>query len=149
MKNFKTGIRIKLTNPDDETQPINAVFATVRSNPELLELINKIAEADTAETIASKKAELIHQKIRFAETEKEIKAVEKEYYDAVKNTTNSSMVLFDAIRDFVYQGYKLAGATDERAKMLTDVTDVEYLQLLKAKCMYGAGSLDFTLPEDQ
>jgi len=141
------GIKVKMRDPADETQVIYAEFATARSHPELKEVLRKIAVADTRESIASKKAQLINDRMEAAETADEVEAAGAELEEAVRQVGDASMALFDAIREFLCQGYKLAGANDELVEKLVSATDVEHLPQLKAKCLFGEGALDFTPPE--
>ena len=142
------GIKIKMRDPADETQVIYAEFATARSFPILKEILQKIAVADTRESVASKKAQLINDKMEAAETVEEVEAAGKELEEATKQVSDASVLLFDAVREFLYQGYKLAGADDEFVEKLVAATDVEHLAKLKAKCLFGGGSVDFIPPED-
>jgi hypothetical protein len=48
------------------------------------------------------------------------------------------------VHAFVVAGFKLAGASDERAEELASIVDIEKVDELKARCVYGAGCLDFT-----
>ena len=49
---MKIGLRVRLQDPDDPTQVINAQFATLRSNPQLKDMLTNIARLDVAESVA-------------------------------------------------------------------------------------------------
>lgn len=138
------GIKVTLRDPDNSTQLIHAEFATARSFPVMKELLQKIAKADNLESVAGRKRELAEAKLMDASTSEEAEAAGVALQTATEEVTSASMALFDAIREFVFKGYQLAGAPDDLAEKLADITDVENLPVLKAKCLYGAGCLDFT-----
>jgi hypothetical protein len=138
------GIKVTLRDPDDNTKLIHAEFATARSFPVLRELLQKVARTDTAESISGRKRELAEAKLLAANTSEEAEAAGVALQAATEEVTSASMTLFDAIREFVFKGYQLAGAPAEMAEKLADITDVENLPILKAKCLFGAGCLDFT-----
>ena len=138
------GIKVTLRDPDDNTKLIHAEFATARSFPVLKELLQKVARTDTAESISGRKRELAEAKLLAANTSEEAEAAGVALHAATEEVTSASMALFDAIREFVFKGYQLAGAPAEMAEKLADITDVENLPILKAKCLFGAGCLDFT-----
>jgi hypothetical protein len=142
---MKIGLRVKLQDPDDPTQIINAQFATVRSNPQLKDMLTNIARLDVAESVALKK--LQQEAKDFDETEdnywlkqEAVEKLEKARLDADAATAAT----LEAVHAFVVAGFKLAGATDERAEELASIVDIEKVDELKARCVYGAGCLDFT-----
>lgn len=138
------GIKVTLRDPDNSTQLIHAEFATARSFPVMKELLQKIAKTDNLESVAGRKRELAEAKLMDASNSEEAEAAGVALQAATEEVTSASMALFDAIREFVFKGYQLAGAPDDLAEKLADITDVENLPILKAKCLYGAGCLDFT-----
>lgn len=143
------GIKVTMRDPKDNTKLIHAEFATARSFPQMKELLRKIAVADNLESVAGRKRELAELRLMEAGTAEEADAACAALQEATDAVTEASCALFDAIREFVLDGYKLAGAPDELAERLADATDVEYLPMLKAKCLYGAGCVDFTKAEDR
>ena len=138
------GIKVTLRDPDNSTQLIHAEFATARSFPVMRELLQKVARVDAIESTAGRKRELAEGKLFAALTGEEADAAGAALQAATEEVTAASMALFDAIREFVFTGYQLAGAPDALAEKLTDITDVENLPVLKAKCLFGAGCVDFT-----
>ena len=135
---MKIGLRVKLQDPDDPTQVINAQFATLRSNPQLGDIPKAIARMDVAESVALKELQAVAK--RFDEdtaTPEELEAARLKADDATEQTLRQTHA-------FVVAGFKLAGATDERAEELASVVDIERVDELKARCVYGAGCLDFT-----
>lgn len=139
-----SGIKVTLRDPDDSTNLIHAEFATARSFPAMKELLQKIAKADNLESIAGRKRELAEAKLFAASSTEEADAAGVALQETTEEVTSASMALFDAIREFVVMGYQLAGAPEEMAVKLASITDVENLPILKAKCLYGAGCVDFT-----
>jgi hypothetical protein len=135
---MKIGLRVKLQDPDDPTQIINAQFATVRSNPQLKDMLTNIARLDVAESVALRDLQNVAKKFdEGISTEKELEAARLKADEATEN------VLLE-VHAFVVAGFKLAGATDERAEELASIVDIEKVDELKARCVYGAGCLDFT-----
>ena len=135
---MKIGLRIKLQDPDDPTQVINAQFATLRSNPQLGDILKAIARMDVAESVALKELQAVAK--RFDEdnaTPEELEAARLKADDATEQTLRQTHA-------FVVDGFKLAGETDERAEELASIVDIERVDELKARCVYGAGCLDFT-----
>ena len=135
---MKIGLRIKLQDPDDPTQVINAQFATLRSNPQLGDILKTIARMDVAESVALKELQAVAK--RFDEdtaTPEELEAARLKADDATEQTLRQTYA-------FVVAGFKLAGATDERAEELASIVDIERVDELKARCVYGAGCMDFT-----
>ena len=144
-----SGIKVKLRDPDNNTQLIHAEFATARSFPVMKELLQAIAKTDNIESVAGRKRELAEAKLMDASTSEEAEEAGVALQAATEEVTSASMALFDAIREFVFKGYQLAGAPDDLAEKLAGITDVENLPILKAKCLYGAGCVDFTKAADQ
>lgn len=135
---MKIGLRVRLQDPDDPTQVINAQFATLRSNPQLGDMLKAIARMDVAESVALKELQKVAK--RFDEddaTQEELEAARLKADDATEQTLRQTNA-------FVVAGFKLAGATDERAEELASIVDIEKVDELKARCVYGAGCLDFT-----
>ena len=135
---MKIGLRVKLQDPDDPTQVINAQFATVRSNPQLGDMLKAIARMDVAESVALKELQKVTK--RFNEdnaTQEELEAARLKADEATEN------VLLE-VHAFVVAGFVFAGATTERAEELASIVDIERVDELKARCVYGAGCLDFT-----
>ena len=136
---MKIGLRVKLQDPDDPTQIINAQFATVRSNPQLKDMLTNIARLDVAESVALKCLQKVAEsfdKNGFDNGE----VLEKARLAADEATAKT----LEAVHAFVVEGFKLAGAPDERAEELASIVDIEKVDELKARCVYGAGCLDFT-----
>ena len=136
---MKIGLRVKLQDPDDPTQIINAQFATVRSNPQLKDMLTNIARLDVAESVALKCLQKVAEsfdKNGFDNGE----VLEKARLAADEATAKT----LEAVHAFVVAGFKLAGASDERAEELASIVDIERVDELKARCVYGAGCLDFT-----
>ena len=135
---MKIGLRIKLQDPDDPTQVINAQFATLRSNPQLGDMLKAIARMDVAESVALKELQAVAK--RFDEdnaTPEELEAARLKVDDATATT-------LEAVHAFVVAGFMFADATAERAEELASIVDIERVDELKARCVYGAGCLDFT-----
>ena len=135
---MKIGLRVKLQDPDDPTQIINAQFATVRSNPQLKDMLTNIARLDVAESVELRLLQKVAK--AFDEGEVDGKALELARLDADEATAKT----LEAVHAFVVAGFKLAGASDERAEELASIVDIEKVDELKARCVYGAGCLDFT-----
>jgi hypothetical protein len=135
---MKIGLRVKLQDPDDPTQIINAQFATVRSNPQLGDILKAIARMDVAESVALRDLQKVAK--AFDEdnaTQEDLEAARLKADEATETTLRQ-------VHAFVVAGFKLAGATDERAEELASIVDIEKVDELKARCVYGAGCLDFT-----
>lgn len=135
---MKIGLRVKLQDPDDPTQIINAQFATVRSNPQLGDILKAIARMDVAESVALRDLQKVAK--AFDEdnaTQEDLEAARLKADEATETTLRQ-------VHAFVVAGFKLAGATDERAEELASIVDIERVDELKARCVYGAGCLDFT-----
>lgn len=142
------GIKITLRDPEDPAKLIHAQFATVRSHPELKELLSRCAALDVKESAAVRRMQLADRKLWEAETEADIAAAEAflSQLVAARNTVTEEMVA--AARAFVVAGFAAAGASDEHASWLADRVAMEDLPELKAKCLYGAGAMDFTKASD-
>lgn len=138
------GIKITLRDPNDVTNLIHAEFATARSHPELLGLLRNIASADVANSIAERKHEIAQDALYAATTPENADEAGKNLSAAMNAVTDASQALFDALLAFVVAGYTLAGAPTELAETLTDSTPLEQLPELKAKCLLGSGTVDFT-----
>jgi hypothetical protein len=135
---MKIGLRVKLQDPDDPTQIINAQFATVRSNPQLGDILKAIARMDVAESVALRDLQKVAK--AFDEdnaTQEDLEAARLKADEATETTLRQ-------VHAFVVAGFKLAGASDERAEELASIVDIEKVDELKARCVYGAGCLDFT-----
>jgi len=135
---MKIGLRVKLQDPDDSTQIINAQFATVRSNPQLGDILKAIARMDVAESVALRDLQKVAK--AFDEdnaTQEDLEAARLKADEATETTLRQ-------VHAFVVAGFKLAGASDERAEELASIVDIERVDELKARCVYGAGCLDFT-----
>ena len=135
---MKIGLRIKIQDPEDPTQIVNAQFATLRSNPQLGDILKAIARMDVAESVALKELQAVAK--RFDEddaTQEELEAARLKADEATEQTLRQTHA-------FVVAGFKLAGASDERAEELASLIDIEKVAELKARCVYGAGCLDFT-----
>lgn len=141
---MKIGLRVRLQDPDDPTQVINAQFATLRSNPQLKDMLTNIARLDVAESGALKKLQHAAKKFDEEEGEGDIRGAVKELERARLEADNATAQTLEAVHAFVVAGFKLAGATDERAEELASIVDIEHVDGLKARCVYGAGCLDFT-----
>lgn len=141
---MKTGIKIDYKNPDDETQLLHAQFATARTNPEMNDLMLECARKDVSENAALKRLELALEKLQAATDEETLLAAEKLVQDASDKRHAASAALVDAIHAFVVRGFELGGSSPETAELLASITPPERLQELKAACLFGSGSLDFT-----
>ena len=142
------GIKITLRDPEDPAKLIHAQFATVRSHPELKELLSRCAALDVKESAAVRRMQLADRKLWEAETEADIAAAEASQSQRVeaRNAVTEEMVA--AARAFVEAGFVAAGASEEHASWLADRVAMEDLPELKAKCLYGAGAMDFTKASD-
>ena len=138
---MKLGIKVTFKDPDNPAGIINAQFATARSNPEMLKLLRAIAEADVAESVAMQKLENAAERLKSS-TDPE--AMQAELLALRNASDDATLDVVEASRLFVVTGFKLAGSSDEQAEKLADIVDMADLAVLKAKCLYGAGSLDFT-----
>ena len=135
---MKIGLRVRLQDPDDPTQVINAQFATLRSNPQLKDMLTNIARLDVAESVALRDLQNVAK--AFDEdnaTQEDLEAARLKADEATEN------VLLE-VHAFVVAGFVFAGATTERAEELASIVDIERVDELKARCVYGAGCLDFT-----
>jgi len=138
------GIKITLRDPDDKTKLIYAEFATARSFPVLKEILGDIARADTAETVNARRMEIAELKLLEATSEEELDQAEEAMTAAKDRLRASGMALFELARKFVFMGYRLAGASEELADKLADLTSIDKLEELKIACLFGAGAVDFT-----
>jgi len=138
------GIKVTLRDPDDSTNVIRAEFATARTHPELKDKLKTIASCDTKESLLGRRRELAMGELATATTETELNEAAEALQKATDAVNDASMALFEAIRDFIVAGFQLAGATQELAEKLAGLVDVERLPELKAKCLFGAGVVDFT-----
>lgn len=141
---IQLGIKITLRDPEDSAKIIHAQFGTVRSHPELKELLKRLAELDVKESAAVKRMQMADRKLWDAETEEEIAAAESALVVKVAERNQVTEELVAAGRAFVEGGFRAAGASEEHASWLADRVAMEDLPELKAKCLYGAGALDFT-----
>ena len=141
---MKIGLKITLKDPANPANIINAQFATVRGNPQLKDLLQKIADLDVAENIALKKLSLAAAELDAAEDAAAVDALSEKLKSLRHAADNATCALLEATRAFIVAGFALAGASDERAEDLTDAVGIENIQELKAKCLFGAGCLDFT-----
>jgi hypothetical protein len=142
------GIKITIRDPEDSTKLIHAQFATARTHPELKDLLKRCAELDVKESVAVRRMQLADRRLWEVETEEEIVAAETALQERVaeRNAVTEEMVA--AARAFVEAGFAAAGSTPEHASWLADRIAMEDLAELKAKCLYGAGSIDFTQASD-
>lgn len=140
---MKIGLRVRLQDPDDPTQVINAQFATLRSNPQLKDMLTNIARLDVAESVALKKLQETAR--QFDDGEADAAALEAARLEA----DNATTATLEAAHNFIFMGFKLAGASDERAEELAAIIDIEDVDKLRARCVYGAGCMDFTKAADQ
>ena len=138
---MKLGIKVTFKDPDNPAGIINAQFATARSNPEMLKLLRDIAEKDVAESVAMQKLENAAERLKSSTNPE---AMQAELLALRNASDDATLAVLEASRRFVVTGFKLAGSTDEQAEKLADIVDMADLAVLKAKCLYGAGSLDFT-----
>ena len=138
---MKLGIKVTFKDPDNPAGIINAQFATARSNPEMLKLLRDIAEKDVAESVAMQKLENAAERLKSS-TDPE--AMQAELLALRNASDDATLAVVEASRLFVVTGFRLAGSSDEQAEQLADIVDMADLAVLKAKCLYGAGSLDFT-----
>ena len=123
---MKIGIKVTFKDPDNPAGIINAQFATARSNPE---------------SVAMQKLENAAERLKSS-TDPE--AMQAELLALRNASDDATLAVVEASRLFVVTGFKLAGSSDEQAEKLADIVDMADLAVLKAKCLYGAGSLDFT-----
>ena len=135
---MKIGLRVRLQDPDDPTQVINAQFATLRSNPQLGDILKAIARMDVAESVALRDLQ------KVAKSFDEDNATQEDLEAARLKADEATETTLRQVHAFVVAGFKLAGATDERAEELASIVDIERVDELKARCVYGAGCLDFT-----
>lgn len=140
---MKIGLRIRIQDPEDPTQIVNAQFATVRSNPQLGEMLRNIAKLDVAESVALKKLQTAAKSLDDEEGGN-MRGIQKELELARLEADDATYKTLEAVHAFVVEGFKLAGANDERAEELASLIDIEKVDELKARCVYGAGCLDFT-----
>lgn len=138
---MKLGIKVTFKDPDNPAGIINAQFATARSNPEMLKLLRDIAEKDVAESVAMQKLENAAERLKSSA---DPEAMQAELLSLRNASDDATLAVVEASRLFVVTGFKLAGSSDEQAEKLADIVDMADLAVLKAKCLYGAGSLDFT-----
>ena len=135
---MKIGLRVRLQDPDDPTQVINAQFATLRSNPQLGDILKAIARMDVAESVALRDLQ------KVAKSFDEDNATQEDLEAARLKADEATETTLRQVHAFVVAGFKLAGATDERAEELASIVDIERVDELEARCVYGAGCLDFT-----
>ena len=138
------GIKVRLADPEDPANIINAQFATVRTHPELKQMLYDIAKLDREESVAIKAALLAAEDVDRATDRPSLEAAAAVMEEAAMAQQNASERLLEAVRRFVVQGFVLAGADQERAELLASLVPASQLAELRAICQYGAGSLDFT-----
>ena len=138
---MKLGIKVTFKDPDNPAGIINAQFATARSNPEMLKLLRDIASKDVAESVAMQKLENAAERLKNSA---DPEAMQAELLALRNASDDATLAVVEASRLFVVTGFRLAGSSDEQAEQLADIVDMADLAVLKAKCLYGAGSLDFT-----
>lgn len=143
------GIKVTLRAPEDSTKIINAEFATVRSFPAMGEALNRIAKASVTETIAGRRVDVAYAALQEATTAEAINVAADALQAAQEAQDATGVEIFEALRAFVELGYELAGAPPAVVERLTMATDITDLAQLKAKCLYGAGVVDFTKRGDQ
>lgn len=138
---MKIGLKVTFKDPENPAGVINAQFATARSHPEMLELLRDIAKKDVAESVAMQKLDNATERLKRSD---DPEAMQEELLALRNASDDATLAVVEASRLFVVTGFKLAGASDEQAEKLAGIVDMADLALLKAKCLYGAGSLDFT-----
>ncbi len=143
------GIKITLRDPEDASKLIHSEFATARGVPEMNGLLAAIAKADTEESVAAKKRELADVVLMNASNDDDADVAGCALQKATEAVEAASLALFESIRDFLIAGYTKAGATEEIAENLVALTPIERLPEIKAKCLFGAGCVDFTKGEGQ
>jgi hypothetical protein len=138
------GIPVHLKGADESGAHVleKAVFATARKCPELSGLIKAIARADVAETAAARRADAANSRLRDC-TPDEIDQAEAEAAAAFDRLQDASQAVFDAIRAFVVRGFTAAGYDQANAERYADLVEPGRLGELKAKCLMGAGMVDF------
>ena len=142
---MKIGLRIKIQDPDDPTQIVNAQFASIRSNPKLGDMLRDIAKLEVEESVKLKILQQVGDKFNADPAPGgDSSSLERARMEADEATQKT----LDATHAFIVEGFKLAGANDERAEELASLIDLEKVTELKARCMYGAGCLDFTKAAD-
>ncbi len=137
------GIKVTFRDPEDSTKLIHAQFATVRSHPELRDHLTLCARLDVKESAAVRRMQLADQALWSAEAA-EVDAAEKALQIAADARNAVLGEMMQAAREFIEAGFVAAGATAEHASWLADRVAMEDLPELKAKCLYGAGAVDFT-----
>lgn len=138
---MKIGIKVTFKDPDNPASLINAQFATARSNPEMKNLLRAIAEADVAENIALKALEVADAKLQASE---DPASMRDELLKLRNSADDATCAMLEATRAFVVRGFELAGSPKEQAEELADLVDPSDVAMLKVRCLYGAGTLDFT-----
>jgi len=119
------------------------VFATARKCPALLGKLKDITKADTAETVAARRARDAEARIGSC-TAEELDAVAVEAEGKALAAQAASVAVMDAVHEFLLAGFAGAGYTPEQAEYYTSLIGPERLQELKAKCLLGSGVVDFS-----
>lgn len=133
------GIPIEIKVGNDIESP---VFATARKCPGLLGKMKAINKADAVESGAARQHELAAQALDQA-TAEELKKAETALQKASDNALDASAAVMTAVHDFIVAGFLGAGYKAEDAERYTELLDMERVQEIKAKCLYGAGRVGF------
>ena len=141
-----SGMHVTFRDPANPAKLVHAQFATLRSHPELKQLLADCAAADVDENVKLRKLQIEYDRLTSAETVEEAEEAQARIMKARTVADEATAELVQATRRFVVAGFTLAGSTPEQAEELADLVDVEHVPDLKAKCLYGAGCLDFTRP---
>ena len=117
---MKIGLRVRLQDPDDPTQVINAQFAALRSNPQLGDIVKAIARMDVAESVALRDLQ------KVAKSFDEDNATQEDLEAARLKADEATETTLRQVHAFVVAGFKLAGASDERAEELASILRKEH-----------------------
>jgi hypothetical protein len=138
------GIPVHLKGADESGAPVleKACFATARKCPELANKLKAIHRTDLAETAAVRRAEAAKEHLEKC-LSNEIDQAEAAAIEAFDRLQDASQAVFDAIRGFCVSGFEAAGYDRATAERYAGLCEPTRLGELKAKCLMGAGMVDF------
>lgn len=146
---MRLGLKITLRDPDDPAGVIHAQFASVRACPALRDRLAAIARADVAEGLALRRLAIASEALAAADTMEEADRAADGLAELRLQADAATLALVEATRDFLAEGFAAAGADPDRTADLADCVPPEDVAQIRARCLFGAGCLDFTRREGE
>lgn len=139
-------VKIKVERQDnpEEFDIERPVFATARKHPKLKGCLKEIMKASVRQDVAERKAALVYERLREAANDDEIEAAGEAVVAATEAVENAGEELLRLVQEFVVEGFLGAGYPPDAANRYASYVPPERLSDLKATCLLGSGSLDFT-----